>query len=793
MSHFFFDVVLAARSARRHPGATALVVASLALTIGVSAGIFSVLDAAIWRALPVRDPSQLVTIYAKDRQQRLSELTWMEYEAIGRDAAALFDVFAQTRHVATVRSEDRTEVPLIAYVSDNYFDALGVAASSGSVFHRGAGRDGEIVISRRFWQRTLGGDPTVVGRRLRVNDADLQVVGVLPGGFSGANRGLAVDLFVPIQTALGVLGLHSLFDQRNNDFELLGRLKPAATLDRAKQDVEVVLRRLDQEGIAPESGRTARVERLDGADDPRTAAGSALFAAIVLLVLLVAAANVANMRLAQNEERRGEISVRSALGASRGALWRQHLCEMLLLTGLGTAFACFVAWWLIDLAPAMLFGGERFVDFHIGFDLRTFAFSLIAMLLVTLVGTILPVREASKVAVAPNVLARSTTRRSRWLPVLVVAQIAFVTGIVCVAGLLWQSLQNVSTIRPAMDPDRSLVIVNGWWDSGARAAERSGPLAQSLSELPGVRRVAFARRALLSGSGGGAQIPVDMPGEAGLSFHYNQVSPAYFPTTGARVVRGRPFTDADGPQAAKVLMVNEAFVRRFYGNGRDPIGTWVYAAGENRQVVGIVEDGPTNHLKEAIEPYLYLPFAQRQPAIDVTFLVETAVDPSDMIAAVRKRLTTSDHSYVPFEILTMGEHMGAARREETLTATLAGGLAGLGLVLAAAGLFGVTLFAVGYRTREFGIRVALGATSAALGRQVVRESLTLVAVGLALGTGLAYGGHRLVQQELYGVSAWDPTSWTIAVIIVVATSLAATLQPAWRASRVDPIIALRQE
>jgi len=791
MSSFLSDITLASRTAGRRPGATALIVVSLAMTLGVSAGAFSVLDAVVWRALPVREPAQLVAIWARDRQQRPDQLTWIEFEAIAARVAGLSHVFAQTRHSAAVKLADRTEYPLIAGVSDNYFDALGIDARLGMVFHAGAGRDGEIVVSHRYWLGALGGDPTVVGRMLRVNDVDLRVLGVLPPRFSGANRGLAVDLFVPMQTAYGVLRYGSLTDRRNNDFELLGRLKPGVTTERVRVDTEATLAQVDRDGASPGPGRTALVKRLDGSDEPRSAATSVLFAGIVLLVLLVAAANVANMRLAQNEERRGETAVRVALGASRFALLRQHLAEMLLLAGMSTVVAWLVASWLIDLAPAMLFAGERFVEFYIRFDARTFAFCIGAMLLVVVVGGLLPFRDASSVAALPNLAGRGATRTSRWLPVLVVVQIAFVTGIICVAGLLWQSLQNVSTIRPAMDPDRRLVLVDGWWNSGEQSLAKAGSLADRIAELPGVKRVAFARRALLSGSGGGAVVPVEMPGQPALSFGFNQVSPSYFATTGSRVVRGHAFTPADGAQSTRVVMVNESFAQRFYRGGQDPIGTWVRSAGADRQVVGIVEDGPTNDLKEGHEPYLYFPFAQR-PSGSVTFFVETAGDPADSVAAVRKHLAV-DSSYVVFTIQTMGEHMHAARSEETLTASIAGGLAVLGLVLAAAGLFGVTLFAVGRRTREFGVRVALGATSSTLGRQVLKESSRLVAIGLVLGAGFAYGGQRLIQQQLYGVSSWDVTSALAAIGIVILVSLVATLQPALRASRVDPIVALRQQ
>lgn len=791
MSSFLSDLRLAVRSCGRRPGATTLIIVSLAVTVGVSAGAFTVLDAVVWRSLPVRAPSELVAVWARDRQQRPDQMNWMEIQAIAARGAGLSEVVGQSRHTANVDVQDHREYLLIAATSDNYFDALGVGAAQGTVYHKGAGRDGEIVISYSYWQRAMGGDPAALARPLRVDDVELRVLGVTPRGFGGANRGLAVDLFVPVQTAFGMLRFGHLEDKANNDFEVLGRMKPGVSMDAVRKDVEAALRHVDAEGASPGPGRTALLERLDGSDDPRTAAVSVIFTAIVLLVLLVAAANVANMRLAQNEERRGETAIRLALGASRFALWRQHLSEMLILTGLGLVFSVVVSSWLIDLAPRMLFAGERYVDFFVRLDTRTWAFSLAAMLLVALVGTALPLRDAGRAAVSPSLGSRGATRTSRWLPALVVGQIAMVTGIVCVAGVLWQSVVNLSTIRPAMDPDRRLVLVSGFWETNAQAAKGIDLVAPRLSALPGVRSVAFARRALLSGSGGGAAVPVEFAGRPSLSFRYNQVSPGYFATTGGRVLRGRAFTEADSASATPVMMINESFATRFF-RGRDVIGQWVRAAGVERQVVGVVENGPTNHLREAPEPYLYLPFPQR-PTDSVTWFVEVSGRPDAAVEQVRRQLTAADPAYQIFSIQTMAEHMRAARNEETFSAAVAGGMAALGLLLAAAGLFGVTLFAVGRRTREFGVRMALGATARSLGTQVVRESWRLVAVGLALGSGLGAGGHALVRSELYGVSAWDLTSLVGAVLVVVLVSLAATLQPAIRAAGVDPIVALRQD
>jgi predicted permease len=784
------DLRLAFRSAIRRPGATALVLVSLAATIGVAAAAFSILDAIVWRSLPVREPGELVAVWARDREQRPDQLTWREYRSIAARVPGLSGILAQSRHSARVRLADRMEIALIAAVSDNYFDMLGVGASPGAVFHAGAGGDAEIVISHRYWLRALSGDPEVLSHPLRVNDVDLRVVAVLPPGFSGANRGLAVDLFVPIQTAFGVLRYGSLDNPRNTDFELIARLKPAATLDGVQREVEATFRLLDQNRESPEPGRTALIRRLDGSDDRETRAISTVFASIVLLVLLVAAANIANMRLALGEERRGDTAIRVALGASRGALWRQQLSEMLLLGATGTALAALVASWLIGMAPALLFAGERYAEFYIRFDARTFLFSLGAMLLVALVGTVLPLRAASSVALSMTGVSRGLTRRSPWVPALVVVQVAFVTGIVSVAGLLGQSLENVSAIRPAMDPDRPLVLTDGYWLAPGDPAARAESLAASFSVLPGVKRVAFARRAPLSGSGGGATVPVELQGQPAFAFRFNQVSPSYFETTGGRVVGGRAFTSADSAGSTKVIMVSEALARRFFARSRDAIGAWVRVAGGDRQIVGIVEDGPTIHLRESAEPYLYFPFAQR-PSGEVTFFVEAPGNPADLVGAVRKQLA-ADSTFVPYGVRTMAEHMNAARSEERLTVSIAGALGLLGLVLAAAGLYGVMQFAVSRRTREFGVRMALGATGRTLGFQIVRESSALVAAGMSVGVGLAYAGYRLLRYQLYGISSWDPTSLLGAAIVVVAVALVATLQPALRAARVDPVIALRQ-
>lgn len=785
MEYLHRDFRLAMRAMARKPGVTALALVSLSIAIGFSTAGFSVLDAVLLRDAPVRTPKELSWIYVTTREQRPDQLSWIEYQALASHAHSFAGIIAENRQDPIVRLPDRDDFPITAQVSDNYFDVLDVKAAVGDVFHVGKGRDQTVVISDHYWKQALAGDPAIIGRVLQVGRGVLHIAGVLPPGFQGTRRGLVVDLFAPVQSTSGTLTSENRPDASSTDFELLGRLRPGITLARARSEADAVLRQVEKEGRAPGPQRRAALEPFA----PEQFTVKIVFVAALTMLVVIAAANVANLRLVDNESRRRETGIRLALGAGRAALARAHLAEALLLSAAGTAAGLLIATWLIRWMPALLYAGKRDFDFGIRLDSRTFAFSSATLLLVALIAALIPLADAWKRRVMPGLQSARVIGSSRWLAVLVITQIAVVTGITGSAGLLWRSLQNVSAIRPAMDPDRKLLMIAGSWQRPSDAVMRTPSLAERISTLPGVERVAWARRALLSGSGGGAAVEVEMPGQPKFSFYYNQVSPNYFAATGARVLAGRPFRESDGRNATPVVMVNAAFVRRFL-NGRNPLGEWVKVNGTNRQNVGIVEDGPTIHLKEPLAPYLYFPFSQ-MPAQGLTFFVDSANDPGLLADPLRVAIRGSDKTFSILDMTTLAEHMHGARSDELLAAGLTGGLAVLGLLLAIAGLFGVTLFAVDRRIPEFGVRLAMGATPARLLALVLREAARTIGIAIPLGWALAYASRHALETLLYGVAPDDPGTLIEASALVALIGCCAALYPAIRAARVDPMAALR--
>jgi putative ABC transport system permease protein len=790
MDSFRREIRAAIRVLARKPGVTALAVASLALAIGFSTAAFSVLDAFALRDLPVAEPQRLVRIYVSGREQRADILSWIEYEAVTSRSHLLDGAVAESRRGPKVRLPDRDDFPITGNVSDNYFDVLGVKAALGNIFHGGKGQDGTVVLSNRYWKQALGNDAGVIGRNLEVGGALLRVIGVLPPGFTGTNRGLLVDLFVPPQTSFGSLRMASPNDLRFTDYETVGRLRRGSRPEQVRAEVDAIMRQVEKDGRAPAPERRAVVEPFTESGLRAKIESNAAALGVVVLLVLIAAANLANLRLVDNEGRRHETGIRLALGAGRLVLARQHIVETLLLSAMGTAAGLVVAVWLIRAAPALLYGSKRYTDFGIRVDTRTLLFSSAALLLVAVIGALIPLADAWKRRVLPAIQANRQARASRWLTGLVVAQMALVTGVACSAALLWRSLDNLAAIRPAMDPNARLLIVEGALE-GRGPAARAESLALQLATLPGVEQVGWARRAPLSGSGGGAAVDVEMPGVPKVEFAYNQVSPNYFAVTGGRLLGGRVFQTSDGPDATLVAMVNLAFTRRFF-NGRQPLGEWVKVNGKQRQIVGVVEDGPANHLKERIQPYLYLPFAQR-PTGDLTFFLTSQKDPGLLADSTRSFLRGNAKAYTILDMVTLRQHMRNARGDEQATAEIVGGLAGIGLVLAAAGLFGVTLYAVARRTSEFGLRVALGATPGRLLRQVLKQAGVRIAIAIPLGWALAWAARHAMGRLLYGVAPDDPWMFALAAAVVAAVGCIAVLPPAVRAARIDPITALRHD
>jgi putative ABC transport system permease protein len=786
------DLRLAFRTFFRKPGVTALAVVSLSLAIGFSTAAFSILDAYALRDLPVSDPNRLVNVAAQTREKRGDAISWIEFQAIASRVHAFRGVTVEDRESPAIKLNGRTDRPISGLVSDSYFDVLGVTAAMGDVFHAGKGQPGTIVISHHYWKEKLAGDPGIVGRTLPVQDAVVRIIGVLPPDFTGTNRGLLVETFMPSQTVFGGVGHDTSGDIRYSTYEGVARLRPGATIEQARTECDAVLGQLDRDGRAPGPERRAIVTQFGDGTLLKKLQTNVVLLAVVVLLVLIAAANLANLRLVENEARRHETGIRMALGAGRTELGRQHLTETLLLAGAGTAVGLLLAKWLTRVAAALFYGGKTVFDFGIRVDARSFVFSSAALLLVALVGAAIPLADSWRRRVMPAMQGSRATRPSRWLGALLVTQMALVTGVVCSAGLLWRSLDKLSQIRPAMDPDRRMLLATGMWDlNAAEANVRATALAGGIARLPGVEGVAWARRVMLSGSGGGAVTDVEIAGQPKHTFPYNNVSPGYFTTTGARILSGRAFADADGPDATLVVMVNSLFVRRFFGP-RDPLGAWIKVGGQDRQIVGVVEDGPHNHLRETPTPYVYFPFAQR-PVSYLTWMIHTRKDPGELAGAFRGFVRSADSGFTLLSIHTLREHMRDARSDQEVGVQVAGALAAVGLLLAAAGLFGVTLFAVAKRTPEFGVRAAMGASPRNLARLVLRDAAIRVAIALPLGWALAYAGKRAIEKLLFGVAPDDPWTFAAASAVVAVVACAAALHPALRAARIDPMTALRHE
>lgn len=797
------DLQYAFLGLRRTPGVALAVTVSLGLAIGANATIFGAIDALWLRPPGAADPGALMRVFSTSDASQEGLWSFPEYRELRDRTGAFSGVAARGRRGTLLQLPDgTTELELVNVVSLNFFTTLGVNPAIGRLFGpddaAALERSPGVVLGNDLWRRRYGSDPSIVGKTVTIGrrPVSVTVLGVLPERFRDLEAATDRDLWLPPHT-WELLNGRQEFEQRDfRWFDIVARRQPGIGAERAATEVEGFARDLAVAYPASNRGRGGRAiselsYRLEtGGVNAFTLLG------LVLLVVVITCVNIANLQLARAGARVRELAVRTALGASRGRLLRQLMAENLLLGGLGAAAGLLIAAWIIRLLPAIIGtppGLRAFAVFAL--DTRVALFTLAVATITTIAFGLAPSWLASR----PNVVtllktdAGSGARSQRMTrAVLVSAQVATAVVLLTAAALFARSFATSNT----MDLGFARKPVTVAWVLGDVPRSAGDALVERLRALPGVRNVAVALRAPLSLSGGGLTHPVLTEGadpKAGpLDVKFNAVTPNYFSTMGIRVLEGRVFTAEDERAEGHAIVVSERFARRFFP-GATAIDRRVRIGNPDPieyRIVGIVEDVAINAVNEEQEPIFYLPFWQHDYP-ETTFLVETQSGTATPGAAVRATMRDLDRRFDPRMLVTMEELVRYSGRNYRWTALLAAVLATLGLLLTAIGVYGVVSFSTARRTREIGIRLALGATRGQVLGLVMRDGVRLAIIGLAAGIPAALGCARLLSSLLLGVRPGDLLSFTAAAAIVLLIVTVATFLPARRAVRVPPSTALR--
>jgi putative ABC transport system permease protein len=821
MDALFQDVRQGLRALKANPFMASVAVLSLALGIGPNTAIFSVIDAVGLRPLAVRDPGGLLRVSASARGDSLvdsgSDFSYPEYMEVRDGLHRLDSVAASGPQMLGMRvGTYAAEVALASMVSANYFDTVGVLPARGRSFRQAdeTTSNGLVaVISDRLWRRRFDADPLVVGRTLRINMQDFTVVGVMPAGFNGTLPVLTPELWLPI-SAWPVVDPRSTVlrarDQRS--LTLSARLKPRVTLGEARAEADAMSSILANPVPGPEPPRRLSLVSEETLRRRPAALVGAMTIAIESLILLIACANVAGLLLGRAEARRSEVAIRVAMGANRGRLVRQLLVESALVSVAAGAAGVVLAWWLVRLIPTLIPAMPISVDLDFRIDVRVLGYTLVVALGAAPIFGLLPALMASRTDLTPLMKGGPTRRHGvRGLPlrhVLVVGEIAVALVLLVASGLFVRSFVTARAIDPGFVP-RPMVFstmapgVIGY--DQARARQFYTALLARLEAVPGVERASLVRHLPLNTLyGGGATYEIRVDGHDAAAndptrVRYNIVEASYFETMGVAIVAGRGFDGADRGTGPAAAIVNETMARRFW-SGRDPIGQYFTMSSGGKtpvdrqcQVVGIARDGKYLHISEEPQPYFYVPFGQ-QFSGEMTVIARHRADPAAIAAAFRREVQALDPAMPTLQVVTLEEHLRLALIVERVLAALMGVLGGLGLLLSVIGLYAVVSYLAARRTREIGIRIAVGASPGQVIRSVLAHAGRLTAVGLGLGVAIAAAAMPNVGSRLLnGVSPHDPLVYGAVVFIVLTVALAASYVPARRAARVDPVAALRAE
>jgi predicted permease len=808
------DLAYSLRILTRYPRYAVLTVATLATGIGVVTAMFGLLDAIYFRPLPIVEQHRLVDLTLISPNNRFRSFSYEEFLDIAREAPGFKDVFAIGSRGVTLNRNGEAQMLRIQYVSGRYFPSLGIPMRLGRGFNEADDRpqatSPQVVISHHLWKSVLAAPPDIIGRGIQLNSTIFTVVGVTSPDFIGLQRPVRTDVWVTTaQAPLVVPGLRDeLADRRQRWFRVIGRLADGADAAQAQAGLDAIAGRWRAAEARTYAETTIGLGSQEDVRRRQVAEGT-VFLGIVGLVLLIACANVANLTLARGEGRQHEMAVRSAIGATRATLMWQMLLESASVSAAGALAGLLLAAWLVQLVPALLPPGASVIQLDVRVDARLLTCTAVLAVVATALVGIVPAWRGSRADTTAGLRTRrpgmtGSGRGIQLRDLLVVAEIALAGVIVIAAGLATRSFFASLSVNPGFDIRKQVstfYVVPGLKGYDAAGTYRFLEAARSgAATAPGVSRVSYAIRLPAQGNEAGWAARFSIPGKEpppgqdGFEIRYTMVGPGYFDVMGTRILRGRGITERDQPGSEPVAIVSESMARRFWP-GDDPIGRRIRmgrARVIEREIVGIAEDIRVGGLYEPPDMYVYVPYSQNQQSFGL-LLVEAAGDPSAVIAAVKRRVAEVDPNVPVLAVSSFAEHRDQLLYEDRRNAWIGFALGLLALTLGAVGVYGVVSLVTVRRTREIGIRLALGAERAQVLRQLLAKGAILAAAGAALSIAGGVAAGRLLRSQLHDVSPADPWSFAIGTAVLVGVAIASSLVPAWRASRLDPAVALRDE